>query len=142
VTPRGNRDSAPQPWPDNPAPPQGCGEPPHPGLGGAIVADRPYRGSGRRRRSSSIACRSAYSTISAISPFKSGLYHLCARRPGLELMPVHLDNLNRVLPKGEVVPVPLISRVTFGAPMRLGDAEDKPAFLERARAAVAELADE
>ena len=57
-------------------------------------------------------------------------------------MPVHLDNLNRVLPKGEVVPVPLISRVTFGAPMRLGDAEDKPAFLERARAAVAELADE
>ena len=76
----------------------------------------------------------------AIAPFKSGLYHLCVARPEVELMPVHLDNLNRVLPKGEAVPVPLISRVTFGAPMRLGEAEDKRAFLERARAAVAELA--
>ncbi len=74
-----------------------------------------------------------------VAPFKSGLYHVCAARPGLELVPVHLDNLNRVLPKGEAVPVPLISRVTFGAPLRLGAAEDKPAFLARARAAVVEL---
>ena len=44
-----------------------------------------------------------------------------------------------MLPKGEAVPVPLISRVTFGAPLRLGAAEDKPAFLARARAAVVEL---
>jgi 1-acyl-sn-glycerol-3-phosphate acyltransferase len=76
----------------------------------------------------------------AVAPFKSGLYHLCAARPGLELMPVHLDNLNRVLPKGEAVPVPLISRATFGAPMRLDDADDKAAFLARARTAVVELA--
>lgn len=74
-----------------------------------------------------------------IAPFKSGLYHVGAARPGLELVPVHLDNLNRVLPKGEAVPVPLISRVTFGAPLRLGDAEDKRTFLARARAAVVEL---
>ena len=74
-----------------------------------------------------------------IAPFKSGLFHVCAARPGLELVPVHLDNLNRVLPKGEAVPVPLISRVTFGAPLRLADGEDKPAFLARARAAVVEL---
>lgn len=76
----------------------------------------------------------------AVAPFKSGLYHLCVARPELELMPVHLDNLNRVLPKGEAVPVPLICRATFGAPMRLREGEDKPAFLERARAAVMELA--
>jgi 1-acyl-sn-glycerol-3-phosphate acyltransferase len=77
-----------------------------------------------------------------IAPFKSGLYHLCVARPQLELVPVHLDNLNRVLPKGEAVPVPLISRVTFGAPLRLAEAEDKPAFLERAHTSVVELGGE
>jgi 1-acyl-sn-glycerol-3-phosphate acyltransferase len=75
-----------------------------------------------------------------VGPFKSGLYHLCRAQPNGVCIPVHLENLNRVLPKGEAVPVPLISRVTFGAPIRLADGEDKPAFLERARQAVVELA--
>ncbi|MDB4458786.1 1-acyl-sn-glycerol-3-phosphate acyltransferase, partial [bacterium] len=41
--------------------------------------------------------------------FKSGLFHLAKKRPDLELMPVYIDNLNRVMPKGEFLPVPLLS---------------------------------
>lgn len=73
--------------------------------------------------------------------FKSGLYHLAQKRPDAELIPVLIDNLNRILPKGEVLAVPLIANVTFGAPMRLGPDESKPAFLERARAEVLRLRD-
>ena len=71
--------------------------------------------------------------------FKSGLYHLCRERPGLELVPVWLDNLNRVLPKGEFVPVPLSATATFGAPLRLAPGEERDAFLERMRAALVGL---
>ena len=74
-----------------------------------------------------------------IGPFKSGLYHLCRVRPSLEAMPVYLDNMNRILPKGESLPVPMLSRVLFGRPLRLQEAEPKDRFLERARAAVCEL---
>jgi 1-acyl-sn-glycerol-3-phosphate acyltransferase len=73
------------------------------------------------------------------APFKSGLYHLCALRPDVELVPVYLENLNRILPKGHVLPVPLLSSVTFGAPITWDPAEPKAAFLERARAAVVAL---
>lgn len=72
-------------------------------------------------------------------PFKSGLYHLAQKRPDVELIPVLMDNLNRILPKGEVLPVPLIGHVTFGAPMKLLPEEGKQAFLERARAEVMRL---
>ncbi len=72
-------------------------------------------------------------------PFKSGLYHLAYKRPDVELVPVLMDNLNRILPKGEILPVPLLGGVTFGGPMRLLPDETKLAFLERARAAVMRL---
>lgn len=71
--------------------------------------------------------------------FKSGLYHLARKRPDLELIPVLLDNLNRVLPKGDLLPVPLIASATFGAPVRLEPGEPRDAFLSRARAAVIAL---
>jgi hypothetical protein len=74
-----------------------------------------------------------------MAPFKSGIYHLCREKPGIELVPVHLDNMNRILPKGELLPVPMLSRVIFGRPMALSSGETKPAFLSRARAAVQEL---
>ena len=73
-------------------------------------------------------------------PFKSGLYHLAQRFPDVELIPVYLDNLHRSLPKGTFFPVPLICAVRFGAPLPRIAGEDKPAFLERARNAVIELA--
>lgn len=73
--------------------------------------------------------------------FKSGLYHLGKKRPDLELVPVNIDNLNRVLPRGEFLPVPLLSLVTFGPPIWLESGEPKTAFLERAREAVRRLKD-
>jgi 1-acyl-sn-glycerol-3-phosphate acyltransferase len=74
-----------------------------------------------------------------VAAFKSGLYHLCRLTPGIEVVPAFLVNLNRILPKGEVVMVPLLSRVSFGPPLRLEDGERKPQFLERARKAVCSL---
>lgn len=71
-----------------------------------------------------------------VAPFKSGLYHLAHRRPDVELVPVYVENLNRILPKGEFLPVPLLSSVTFGAPIRLETGERRDAFLERAREGV------
>ena len=69
-------------------------------------------------------------------PFKAGLYHLAQAFPQVELIPTWIDNVQRVMPKGEVVPVPILCTVTFGAPLSLAPDEDKRAFLERARAAV------
>jgi 1-acyl-sn-glycerol-3-phosphate acyltransferase len=74
-----------------------------------------------------------------VQEFKSGLYHLCKKRPDIELIPVHIDNLNRVLPRGEFLPVPLLSCITFGPPMWLESGESKVHFLERARDAVVQL---
>ncbi len=68
--------------------------------------------------------------------FKSGLFHLAQQFPGVPLVPAWIDNVQRVMPKGEVVPVPLLCTVTFGAPLQLQAGEDKRAFLVRARAAV------
>ncbi|MBK9132996.1 MAG: 1-acyl-sn-glycerol-3-phosphate acyltransferase [Betaproteobacteria bacterium] len=69
-------------------------------------------------------------------PFKSGLFHLAEQFPQVPLVPAWIDNVQRVMPKGEVVPVPILCTVTFGAPITLAPGEDKRAFLERARAAV------
>ena len=69
-------------------------------------------------------------------PFKSGLYHLAEQFPGVQLIPAWIDNVQRVMPKGEVVPVPILCTVTFGAPIGLRAGEDKRDFLDRARAAV------
>ena len=73
--------------------------------------------------------------------FKSGLYHLSRKRPDLELMPVYIDNLNRVLPRGEFLPVPLLSSITIGPPIWLEPKENKNDFLKRAREAVRRLKD-
>ena len=74
-----------------------------------------------------------------IGPFKSGLYHLSRARPDAELVPVHLENLNRILPKGESLPVPMVSRVIFGPALPAVVDEEKDAFLARARTALLQL---
>jgi len=72
-------------------------------------------------------------------PFKSGLFHLAEQFPGVQLIPAWIDNVQRVMPKGEVVPVPILCTVTFGVPLQLLPDEDKRAFLDRARAAVLDV---
>lgn len=71
--------------------------------------------------------------------FKSGLYYLSKKRPDLELVPVYIDNVNRVMPKGEFLPVPLLSCISIGAPMWLESGENKNDFLKRAREALLHL---
>ena len=73
------------------------------------------------------------------APFKSGLYALAQAFPEVQLIPAWIDNVQRVMPKGEVVPVPILCSVTFGKPLNLFPGEDKRSFLERARAAVLAL---
>ncbi len=74
-----------------------------------------------------------------IRDFKSGLYYLCKKRPDLELIPIHIDNMNRILPRGEFLPVPLLTCISFGPPMWLETGEPKGDFLRRAREAVRSL---
>ena len=73
--------------------------------------------------------------------FKAGLYNLALRFPNVVLVPAWIANVQRVMPKGEVVPVPVLCSVTFGAPIRLEPGEERRAFLDRARAAVIALRD-
>ena len=73
--------------------------------------------------------------------FKSGLYNLAQKFPHVVLVPAWINNVQRVMPKGEIVPVPILCSVTFGAPIALGAAEERSEFLTRARLAVLGLRD-
>jgi 1-acyl-sn-glycerol-3-phosphate acyltransferase len=79
-------------------------------------------------------------TDQPLLPFRSGLYNLARARPGVELVPVGIDNISRVMPKGELLPIPLLCSVTFGAPLTLAPEEGKDTFLDRARATLLALA--
>ena len=68
--------------------------------------------------------------------FKSGLFHLAEQFPHVPLVPTWIDNVQRVMPKGEVVPVPILCTVTFGEPISLQPGESKADFLVRAREAL------
>ncbi len=75
-----------------------------------------------------------------LGSFKSGLYHLAKRSPEAELIPVFLENLNRILPKGEAVPVPLLGAIIFGPELSPpDDTETKSDFLGRAERALFSL---
>ena len=75
-------------------------------------------------------------TDGEVGEFKGGLYHLAQRFPTMPLVPVHLENLHRVLPKGAYAFVPIIAQARFRAPISLREGESKPDFLRRARAAL------
>ena len=72
-------------------------------------------------------------------PLKSGLFHLARACPNVRLVPVWIENLKRVLPKGTLVPIPLACTVRYGTPIVLGADEDKATFIARARAAMLDL---
>lgn len=74
-----------------------------------------------------------------MAEFKSGLYYMCKKRPELELIPIYIDNMNRILPRGTYLPVPLLSHVTFGNPLWLEKNEKRQDFLDRARQAILDL---
>ncbi|TIM85693.1 MAG: 1-acyl-sn-glycerol-3-phosphate acyltransferase, partial [Mesorhizobium sp.] len=78
-------------------------------------------------------------TDEPLLPFRSGLYNLSMARPDVELIPCWIENMSRVLPKGQFVPVPLLCRVVFGAPIAIAPGEERRAFLDRARKALLAL---
>lgn len=75
-----------------------------------------------------------------LGEFKPGLWHLAKKHPQVELVPVYLENLSRILPKGELILIPIQAAVTFGPPLHFDATEDKDAFLHRARHAIEQLA--
>ena len=77
----------------------------------------------------------------SVAPFRSGLFRLARRFPEAELVPVYLENLHRILPKGSVLMVPLICTSWFGTPITLAPTELMAEFLERARQAVLALSE-
>jgi len=79
-------------------------------------------------------------TSAPLLPFKAGLYNLGRARPEVDLVPTWVANLNAIMPKGEVIPLPLIATVTFGAPLHVRPGEAKDEFLDRAMAALSGLA--
>ncbi len=78
-------------------------------------------------------------TDAELLEFRSGIYRLAKSRPDVDVVPVWIDNLNRVLPKGSFIPVPLMCKVVFGAPLYVAEGEDKDSFLTRARSALLAL---
>ena len=79
-------------------------------------------------------------TDEPLLPFRAGLYNIGRQRPDIDLVPTWLANLNEIMPKGEVIPLPLICTVTFGSPIHVEEGEDKEAFLKRAAEALVTLA--
>jgi len=75
-------------------------------------------------------------------PFKSGLYHLAQAHPAIEIVPVWIANLSRVMPKGRVLPLPLLCTLSFGEPLARIDGEDKEPFLQRAQDALLALSEQ
>jgi 1-acyl-sn-glycerol-3-phosphate acyltransferase len=76
-----------------------------------------------------------------VQPFKAGVFHLAQAYAGVELVPVWIDNSYRVMPKGALLPIPLLCSVAFGKPLRLEAGERKPEFLDRLRQSLVELGD-
>jgi 1-acyl-sn-glycerol-3-phosphate acyltransferase len=74
-----------------------------------------------------------------LQPFRSGIFHLAKDRPHVELVPVWIENCYRVMPKGSLLPVPLLCTVRFGTPTTLGPDEHRPDFLNRLKKAVETL---
>lgn len=79
-------------------------------------------------------------TGEGLLPFKAGLYHLALTHPEVELIPVWIENLGRAMPKGSLIPLPLLCTLTFGPSLTLHADERKDAFLARARQALLDLA--
>jgi 1-acyl-sn-glycerol-3-phosphate acyltransferase len=117
---------------------------------GAVLIDRtrgdpsadplePLRVSLREGDSLIIFPEGTRGTSATPAAFRSGLFRLAGEFPTVELIPVYLDNLHRSLPKGAVLPVPVVCTVRFGAALALQAGESKEAFLARARDAVVAL---
>lgn len=72
-------------------------------------------------------------------PFKSDTYHLARSKSDAELMPIWIDDINRVLSRGKMLPVPLLCEVYIDEPLILREDKDKETFLTCTRGALLAL---
>jgi 1-acyl-sn-glycerol-3-phosphate acyltransferase len=77
-----------------------------------------------------------------VGRFGSGLFRLAQKRPGTPFVPIYLRNLNRLLPKGEIIPVPILCTVTIGNALRMEPDEPRADFLARLRDSLVTLTKE
>lgn len=69
-----------------------------------------------------------------VAEFRPGIHALAKCYPQAELIPVHLENLNRILPKGEFLMLPLMGNAIFGPSCEcLREGESRHDFLVRHR---------
>lgn len=78
-------------------------------------------------------------TEETLLPFKSGIFHLARACPDVEFVPVWIQNAKRVMPKGKLLPLPLLCTLTVGAPITIAADETRDAFVDRTRAALLAL---
>jgi 1-acyl-sn-glycerol-3-phosphate acyltransferase len=78
-------------------------------------------------------------TDAPLLPFKGGIFHLATRCPDVEILPVWIENSRRVMPKGALLPVPLLCTLTYGAPLARIPGETRVQFLARAQSALVAL---
>ncbi|GFE63034.1 lysophospholipid acyltransferase family protein [Litoreibacter roseus] len=78
-------------------------------------------------------------TEDPLLPFKAGIYNIAQRCPEVDLVPTWIDNISQIMPKGEVIPVPLGCTIIFGEPIHVRTGEDKDTFLTRASDALLAL---
>jgi len=74
-----------------------------------------------------------------LQPFKSGLFYLAKENPDCEFVPVWISNMNNVLPKGFILPIPLLCDLYMGESLKIENGETKEAFLTRAQSALLSL---
>ena len=74
-----------------------------------------------------------------LQPFRSGLFHIATACPTVRLVPVWIDGIRDVLPKGAWLPVPRQCTLYYGPAVRLREGEEKDAFIERTRQALLDL---
>jgi 1-acyl-sn-glycerol-3-phosphate acyltransferase len=65
--------------------------------------------------------------------FKAGIYLLAKAYPHIEIVPIWLDNLKRVMPKGHLLPLPFLCALTAGEATTIKENEGKEGFLQRLR---------
>lgn len=78
-------------------------------------------------------------TDADLLPFKSGLFYLTQQHPSLILQPVWITNLNRAMPKGYPLPLPLLCTLNFGPRFCVAPKTNKAATIEFATTALTAL---